>query len=168
MSTGLQGISVDCRFADRDKGWQDNLNDDWEALLNFMNEGKGKLSLEEYKRICDKGYIFEDRVQLVVFRTKVDANETISNSLKRYLDGRITIPSEIMDFSKEMDEAFYTESKKRYPEHILPVAKAIWCTNTIGSPAMLPKIIEKLLEKRLLAPLSDIPSKSVMCLPEYE
>ena len=80
-----------------------------------MNEGKEKLSLEEYKRICDKGYIFEDRVQPVIFRTKVAANETINYSLKR--------------------------------------------------------IIEKLLEKGLLEPLSDIQRKSVfsiICLTEYE
>ena len=171
IDKAFETISTDCRFADRDKGWQDNLNEDWEALLKFMNEGKEKLSLEEYKRICDKGYIFEDRVQPAIFRTRVDANETISNSLKRHLDDKITIPSEITDFSKEMDEAFYAENKKRYPEHVLSAAKAVWCTNAIASPTMLPRIIEKLLEKRLLEPLNDIQRKSVfsiMCLPEYK
>ena len=171
IDKAFEAISMDCRFADRNEGWQDNRNEDWEALLKFMNEGKEKLSLEEYKRVCDKGYVFEDKVQPAIFRTKVDVNETISNSLKRYLDRKITIPSEITDFAKEMDEAFYTENKRRYPEHILPVAKAVWCTNTIGSPTMLPRIIEKLLEKRLLDPLSDIQRKSVfsiICLPEYE
>ena len=171
IDKAFETISTDCRFADRNEGWQDNRNEDWESLLKFMNEGKEKLSLEEYKRICDKGYIFEDRVQPAVFRTKVAANETISYSLKRYLDKKITIPSEIDKFSKEMDEAFYTENKKRYPEHVFPVAKAVWCTNTIASPTMLPRMIEKLLEKGLLEPLSDIQRKSVfsiICLPEYE
>ena len=169
IDKAFETISMDCRFTDRNKGWQDNLNEDWESLLKFMNEGKEKLSLEEYKRICDKGYIFEDRIQPAIFRTKVGDNETVRNSLKRHLDGKITISSEITDFSKEMDEAFFMENKKRYPEHMLPAAKAVWCTNTIASPTMLPRIIEKLLEKGVLGPLDNIQRKSVfsiICLPE--
>ena len=171
INKAFETISMDCRFADRNQGWQDNRNEDWEALIKFMNGGKEKLSLEEYKRICDKGYVFEDRVQPAIFRTKIDINETVSNSLKRYLDRKTTIPSEIIDFSKEMDERFLVENKKRYPEHMLPTAKAVWCTNTIASPTMLPRIIEKLLEMEVLWPLSNIQRKSVfsiICLPEYE
>lgn len=62
------------------------------------------------------------RTAVLLTETKVDSNETISYSLKRYLDKKITIPSEIEKFSKEMDEAFYTENKKRYPEHVHSLA----------------------------------------------
>ncbi|MCM1166308.1 MAG: sigma-70 family RNA polymerase sigma factor, partial [Ruminococcus sp.] len=54
-------VSIDCRFTDRNGGWRDNLSSDWEALVKFMSGGKDGVTPEEYKRLCDKGYVFEGK-----------------------------------------------------------------------------------------------------------
>lgn len=163
----FEAVSADCRYSDRSGGWRDNLNSDWEALVKFINGGRDSLTAEEYKRLRDKGYIFEDRVQPVILRVKLRDNETLSSSLKRLIDEKVTVPPEIRQLSKQMDEEAFAAFKNNYPEHMRPVLKSIHCTNVISNPQMIPRAVEKLLEKGLLKPLTDIQRKSafsVLCI----
>lgn len=63
-----ESIQFDCRFSNRSKlTWRDNLDSDWDSLYQFIKSGcdKNALESENYKRLCDKGYIYQDRVQVV-------------------------------------------------------------------------------------------------------
>lgn len=163
----FEAVSADCRYSNRSGGWRDNLNSDWEALVKFINGGRDSLTAEEYKRLRDKGYIFEDRVQPVILRVKLRDNETLSSALKRLIDEKVTVPPEIRQLSKQMDEEAFAALKNNYPEHMHPVLKSIRCANVIANPQMIPRTVEKLLEKGLLKPLTDIQRRSafsVLCI----
>ena len=160
-------ISVDCCYADRNGRWRDNLDTDWIWLTRFINCGKDSLAPEEYKRLVDKGYIFEDRAQPVVVRV---AHERLQDSLYTYLDDKITVPEDIAKLCRDMDAEFVAHNLSRHPKHMHPVLRE-WYTNVLGAMLMLPRVIERLLESGQLEPLTDIQKKSVfsvLFLPENE
>ena len=150
-------VSVDCCYADRQGRWRDNLGTDWEWLIRFIEKGKDSLSPEEYKRLVDKGYLYEDRVQPVIVRTDKDKCRGI---LYTYLDDKVEVSDEIKALCKKTDAEFYAFNRSRHPAHMHPVLKE-WYTNVLGAMTMLPRLIERLLEKGLLSPLTDIQKKSV-------
>lgn len=163
----FEAVSIDCRFADRSGGWRDNLNSDWESLVKFINGGRDSLTAEEYKRIRDKGYVFEDRAQPVILRVKLNEGATLSGSLKRLINEKVAVSPEIRQLAKQMDEEEFAALKNNYPEHIHPVLELMTCTNIISNPHMIPRVVEKLLEKGLLKPLTDIQRKSafsILCM----
>lgn len=160
-------ISVDCRFADRECGWRDNLTSDWDSLVKFMDGGKDALTPDEYKRLCDKGYVYGDRVQPVIFKAD-HYDPTVDGSLfkvfARFIEKKFDISKELKEYAAALDENIYDLMKVGYPEHIRPVAKAVFCTETLGSAMLIPRCIEKLLEKGELKPLTDIQRKSVFSI----
>lgn len=163
----FEAVSADCRYSDRSGGWRDNLNSDWEALVKFINGGRDSLTAEEYKRLRDKGYVHDDKAQPVILRVKLNEGATLSGSLKRLINEKVTITPEIRQLAKQMDEEAFAALKNNYPEHMRPVLKNIHCTNVISNPQMIPRTVEKLLEKGLLKPLTDIQRKSafsVLCI----
>lgn len=100
-----ESVSANCRFTDRYGGWEDNLSSDWEAQTKFIVKGKDSLSPEEYKRITDKGYIFGDTVQTVIFKAKLSPDdETLSYFAVRLLENKIPLSEELIEFSKKLDE----------------------------------------------------------------
>ncbi|MDE6030012.1 MAG: sigma-70 family RNA polymerase sigma factor [Oscillospiraceae bacterium] len=163
----FDAVSLDCRFADRKGGWRDNLNSDWESLVKFINGGRDSLNAEEYKRVCDKGYVHEDKAQPVILRVKLNDGETLGGSLDRLIEEKAIIPQEIERLSKQMDDEAFAALKNNYPEHMHTVLKNMTCTNVIGGSQMVPRVVEKMLEKGMLKPLTDIQRKSVfsvLCL----
>ncbi len=150
-------LSVDCCYADREGRWRDNLDEDWIWLTKYINQGKDSLAPEEYKRLVDKGYVYEDRVQPVIVRVK---HSELPDMLDKHLDDKITVPDEIAALCRESDKKFIEHNMKYHPEHIRPLVKE-WYTNVLGAMTMLPRIIEKLLENGSLEPLTDIQKKSV-------
>lgn len=160
-SRKFYAISVDCRFADREGGWRDNLTSDWDSLVKFMNGGKDALTPDEYKRLCDKGYVYGDSVQPVVFKAESAEDESLFITFAQFLEKKIHISEELKEYAAALDEKVYELMKVGYPEHIRPVAKAVFCTETLGSPLLIPRCVEKLLKKGELKPLTDIQRKSV-------
>lgn len=150
-------LQVDCRYADRQGNWRDNLDSDWDSLLTFIRKGKENLTPEQYKRLVDKGYLYEDRVQPVIVR--VPENE-LSGILGTHLNGWITVPDEIKAFCKEVDAKCYAHNIKAHPGHMHGLVK-VWNQNVLGAMIMLPRVIEKLLDKGMLKPLTDVQKKSV-------
>lgn len=158
----FESVSADCRFTDRYGDWADNLSSDWEALTKFIVRGKDSLSPEEYKRITDKGYIYGDIVQPVIFKTKLSTDETLSYSAVRLLENKIPLSEEITEFSKKLSEEAFEILKDDYPEHIRPIVKGTICTGVISRAGILPRCIERLLEKGLLKPLTDVQKKAAL------
>lgn len=150
-------LQVDCCYADRQGRWRDNLDTDWDSLTNFINQGKESLSLDEYKRLVDKGYVFEDRPQPVIVRTDAD---NLSDILNKYCNDRITVPEEIRALCTEVDTKFIEFNLKKHPKHMHGLIREFY-TNIIGAMTMLPRVVEKLLESGQLMPLTDIRKKSV-------
>ncbi len=160
-------ISVDCRYADRNGGWRDNLTSDWNSLVKFMNDGKNALTPDEYKRLCDKGYIYEDKVQLTIFSARLDDYEQLSGSIMRFLQKKLPMSEDLRAFAHKLDSDYFELVKNAYPEHMLPAARAMECVNQISSSELVPRCVEKLLEKGELKPLTDIQRKSaysILCL----
>lgn len=160
-------ISLDCRYADRNGGWRDNLTSDWDFLVKFMNDGKNALTPDEYKRLCDKGYVYGDKVQVAVFNAKLDENEQLGDSIIRFIQKKLPMSEELKAFGHTLDSDCFELMKNAYPEHILPAARAMYCVNQISRSELVPRCVEKLLEKGLLAPLTDIQRKSafsILCI----
>lgn len=163
----VENVSVDCRYSDRSGGWRDNLNEDWESLAKFIKGGKGEISPEEYKRLCDKEYVFEDRVQPATVKITLSKDEDIFNSWCRLAREKITVPDEVKKFAKHMDDLIFEEEKKHFPKHMHEVVKAM-TLNSLGSGWMIPRIVEKLLENGELKPLTTLQKKSVFSILFYK
>lgn len=161
----FESVMDNCRFTDRNSDWSDNLNSDWEALTKFIVRGKDSLSPEEYKRITDKGYIYGDTVQPVIFKAKLAPDdETLSYSAVRLLEEKIPLSDEITEFSKKLSEEAFEILKNDYPEHMRPVVKSARCAGIISQVGVLPRCIERLLEKGLLKPLTDVQRKAALAI----
>ena len=163
-------LSVDCRFADREGGWRDNLTSDWDSLMKFADGGKDALTADEYKRLCDKGYVHEERVQPVIFKAEnydFAKDGSLFKVFARLLEKKLYISEELKEYAAALDKNVYDLMKVGYPENIRPVAKAVFCTGILGSPMLIPRCVEKLLERGELKPLTDIQRKSafsVVCV----
>ncbi len=157
-------FSVNCRYTDRAGDWQDNLTSDWTSLVRFMDVGKNGVSIDEYKRLNDKGYIYEDKVQPVIFRANLAENECLNGCLARFLQNKLPMPEDMREFAKNLDKEHFKLMNNSYPEHMLPAARAMFCTNQISSAELIPRCIEKLLEKGELKPLTEIQSKSALSI----
>lgn len=162
-SEEFEAVSIDCRYADRQGGWADNLNSDWEYLVKFIKKGKDKLSPEEYKRLCDKGYLYEDRVMPTVLKAELKEGEQIYSAWERLAREKITVPEEIKVFAKHMDEVIIKEDLKHHPKHMRQ-AVISRSMNELAEADMLPRVIEKLLERGELKPLTDIQKKTVFSI----
>ena len=159
----VESVSVDCRYSDRNGGWRDNPGEDWASLAKFMKFGKEKISPEEYKRLCDKGYVFEDRVQPATVKITLSKDEDIFDSWCRFAREKITVSDEVKKFAKHIDDVIFEEDKKHFPKHMHEVVKAM-SMNNLGAGFMIPRIVEKLLESGELKPLTDIQKKSVFSI----
>ena len=136
--------------------------------MKFMNGGKNALTPDEYKRLCDKGYVYGDKVQLTIFNAKLDENEQLGGSIMRFLQKKLPMSEDLRAFAHKLDSDCFELMKNAYPEHMLPAAMAINCVNRISSSELIPRCVEKLLEKGELKPLNDIQRKtaySILCIP---
>lgn len=164
--TNFFTFSVDCMYADRNGGWRDNLDSDWISLTKYIHDGRDSLIPEEYKRLMDKGYIFEGRVQPVI--VKCDTPEKVRDYIYHYVKDKIYIPDEVKELSREIDKAAFEHDIRDQPKQVHDIIR-LNAADRLGSMKMLPRVIEKLLDMGLLRPLTDIQKKSVfsiLCLQE--
>lgn len=161
-------VSLDCRFSDRsEKMWHDDLNSDWESLYEFIRAGcdPKKIAVEKYKRLCDKGYIYQDRVQIVSHYS--DEQYKIEDLKRRLLDKAPALPEEIKAYAKSFDDRLYELLKDLYPAHIRPICR-MYCTNALVEASFVPYLIEKMLERGMLKPLTELQKKSVFSIFLYQ
>lgn len=164
--TPIGKISIDCRYSDRSKQlmWRDDLITDWESLYTFIKGGcePNAIAPENYKRLCDKGYIYNDKVQVMCF----NSNDTSENSFLDIIRSHVKVSDEILEYSKDFDKRSYELGKDHYPEHILPIIQ-LYNTNSLSGGIMIPYLIEEMLERGMLKPLTDLQKKSVFTAVVY-
>lgn len=162
-----QKISVDCRFSNRSAlTWRDDLSSDWESLYKFIKSGNDKnaLEIEEYKRLCDKVYIVDDKVQVMSMISMSDNKyQDLENIIK---EKTASISKNIMRYCEDFDKRHYELGKSYYPEHILPIFK-LYSTNSLSGGNFIPYLIEEMLERGMLKPLTDLQKKSVFTVIAY-
>ncbi len=156
-------ISLDCRFADRSGDWRNNLESDWESLAKFINKGKDSLRAEEYKCLCDKGYLYQDRVQPVVVRTTCKEGATLHTFMEDFTHHMIKVPEEIVRLAEDTDQRMRKLNQNVYPKHMWEAVQ-LMSTDNLGVPDMVPRVIEKLLEKGLLEPITEVQKKAVLSI----
>ena len=168
-SDSIAKISVDCRFSNRSKDtWRDDLESDWDSLYKFIKSGNDKNSLtaEEYKRLCDKAYVYDDKVQVMAFvSSELAGSNTVFNSYMNEL--RIQVPDEVLEYCNEFDKKMYEISAKNFPEHIRPIVK-LYCTHMLSEGHFIPYLIEEMLDRGMLKPLTDLQKKSVFTVVAYK
>lgn len=155
----MYSIQINCKFSDRDNGWRDNKSEDWASLYKFVTEGKNCLSPEEYKRICDKGYIFEDRNQIISLET-TNVNDWES-ALSELIRNAVSVPAEIKEYSAQYDNKIYEINKKNYPPQMQELVQA-YSKGCLMSEQIIPRVINVLLKKGLLQPITPQQKKAVL------
>lgn len=160
----LCSIQINCKFTDRDGGWRENEWQDWASLYKFVTEGKDSLSHEEYKRICDKGYIFEDRNQVMTLESDSDDQWNI---IRDHILQKIAVPHEIKEYSDEFDRKIYEINRKNYPPHMQELVKA-YSKGGLMSGQIIPRVTDALLKKGLLQPLTPQQKKAVFSVMVYK
>ncbi|MCH5193780.1 MAG: sigma-70 family RNA polymerase sigma factor [Oscillospiraceae bacterium] len=158
-------ISIDCRYSDRSKlQWRDDINTDWAYLYDFIKGGCKPESLapENYKRLCDKGYIYNDKVQVMCMNSSDVSMSTFRNVIRSH----VNVSDEIPEYAKEFDKRRYEMKKDQYPEHIQPILQ-LYCNDAMSDALMIPYIIEEMLERGMLKPLTDLQKKSVFTAVVY-
>ncbi len=158
-------LQLDCAYTDRPGDWQDNRLEDWEYLAQFIKTGcdPEKLPLEAYKRLCDKGYIQEGRVQVVtapaLTRDFASYLSPYTASLKGNLDS-------ITDYHREIDEKMFRLEEGRFPKHMEPLVR-LSNTNMLASNNFVPYLLEELLAQGLLNPLDQVQKKAALSILFY-
>lgn len=162
-SESVGSIQLNCRFSDRNGDWGDNVTEDWEYYRSFVKNGCNitKTTPEQYKRLCDKGYIYNDIPQ--VMTAEINYNNNIYEALEQLLRSKIDVPKQLISYGRDLDEQSYLRSKDKYPEHILPILR-FYSTGILASPNIIPYIIEEMLDSGMLLPLTDIQKKNVFTI----
>lgn len=160
----MYSFSLDCRYADRKGSWRDNLSSDWDALYKFIEGGRDALTPDEYKRLCDKGYVYGDKAQPVIAQIPLGDGDWLRQAFILRFQKLFPMTEDMRKFAKKLDEDTFELQRNAYPEHILPAVRRINCGDRISSSELVPRCVEKLLEKGELKPLTDIQRKSVFSI----
>lgn len=157
---------VNCRFADRLVDWRDNCSEDWESLYRYIKNQNNKsvLTPEEYKRLCDKGYLADDNVQVMTY---VCNEKPTWNHIIQLLHTKCHVPESIRSFSKAFDAKKYALQKEQHPKHIQPIIHQ-YCTEALGNAEIIPYVIEEMLHRGMLQPLTAVQKKAVFSILVYQ
>lgn len=164
----LGKVQLDCRFTDRSaETWRDDLHSDWQILYTFIKADCNVKVLmpEEYKRLCDKGYVKDDKVQIMSYVTERD--DFKENVLGDLIREKVEISKEIEAFCHRFDEKVYEYEMDKFPTHIHPLAK-MYSIGVLSGGSFTPYLIETLLEKGMLKPLAPEQKKSVLTVIAYK
>lgn len=155
-----------CRFADRDMDWRDNRPEDWKALYQYIisQNDKSVLTTEEYKRLCDKGYLADDKVQVMTY---ICHEKPTWDHIIQLLHKKCSVSQSIQDYGKLFDQKKYTVQKDQYPAHIQPIIRR-YCTDALGFGEIIPYIIEEMLHRDMLQPLTAAQKKAVFSILVYQ
>lgn len=158
--SGCYSMQNNCRYDSRTEGWSDNLESDWSFLNDFIKSGcdKNAIAAEGYKRLCDKGYVTDEKVQVMYLR-----NDKPSEYLWSFCKENFSVPKEIIEYGKELDIRAYEIAKKNFPEHIRPIIKLL-NTDILSQSKQAVYVIEEMLESGMLAPLTEAQKKAVFSI----
>ncbi len=149
----------------RDFGWRDNLTNDFEYLYLYMTGkmDKNEVTLEKFRRLYDRGLLFhnngKDVINVVVAKVCRDENIRVSgwnNDLHKLLSA---YPDSMIRYIKEKHHIMYEIEKKYYPKHMHKLV-AYYSGRNINKIMVL----DELLERGLLKPLTEAQQKGVMTI----
>lgn len=167
--TTNSSIQVDCRFSNRSElRWRDNLDSDWDSLYKFMKSDcvGDSLTIEQYKRLCDKGYISDDRVQIMVCKNLAPEDRPGTETLKKIISDKVHLSDKVTAYYKAVDKDMYEYKKDKYPAHIHPIVR-LYNTNHLSGGHFIPYLIEEMLDRGMLKPLTDLQKKCVFSIMVY-
>lgn len=167
--TTNSSIQVDCRFSNRSElRWRDNLDSDWDSLYKFMKSDcvGDSLTIEQYKRLCDKGYISDDRVQIMVCKNLAPEDRPGTETLKKIISDKVHLSDKVTAYYKAVDKDMYEYKKDKYPTHIHPIVR-LYNTNHLSGGHFIPYLIEEMLDRGMLKPLTDLQKKCVFSIMVY-
>lgn len=161
----LFSLQLNCRYSGRNGDWTDNLNSDWDSLYTFLTSNcrKEVLEPEAYKRLCDMGYLFDDRIQVMSVRSDSACDYDFLRSL---ISAHVAMPDNLKAYSRALDERVYEKQIDFFPEHILPIIRSR-SNVSLGTPHMVPRLIEEMLKRSMLKPLTEQQEKSVLTVMVY-
>ena len=161
-----KSLQLDCRYADRCGGWRDNLSEDWTSLAKFIKSGcdKNAVTLEEYKRLCDKSYIADDKATVMYAAVEKCKD---GNWFEEFVKSTFGVPDEIYEAQKKYDELSFELDKPYYPEH-MHTALRLTHSSFFSTGLMTVYVIEELLKREMLSPLTDEEKKTVFSILVFE
>lgn len=80
--------------------------------------------------------------------------------LKRIIWNNVFVSDEIKKYCLDFDERHYEYQKDKYPEHIHPIVKH-YSTSVLSGGHFIPYLIEEMLERGMLKPLTELQKKNV-------
>lgn len=163
---GILNEQYNCRFADRTMDWRDNRPEDWSMLYRYIanQNDKSVLKPEEYKRLCDKGYLADDKVQIMTY---ICSEIPTWDHIEQLLHDKCTVPQSILDYSLYFDSTMFALQKDQYPKHIQPIIRQ-YCTDALGNGEIIPYVIEEMLYRGMLQPLTAAQKKTVFSILIYQ
>ena len=162
--------SLSTEYDDREFGWIDNKDTDYAYLYRFMRGELPKTegTLDRYVRLYDRGLLVnidgKDEVNVIVQKVTMD----IENQLLKIINEKCLSPSD--NFRKKLQTLIQKRiaiEKSYFPPHMHEMLEIY---RTVGSINKI-KVIDELLERGVLKPLSERQRKGVMvilyadCLP---
>lgn len=158
-------LQINCRYSSRNGGWQENMTSDWQSVHEFLSRNcrKDAIAPESYKRLCDTGYISGDRLQIMSIQTDTEDKDSF---LRQLIEDHITISEDLKAYSAALDEKIYAQQKDRFPQHILPIIRG-YSACSLCTPTLIPRLIEEMLNRGMLKPLTEVQKQSVFTVMAY-
>ena len=138
-------FQIDSFYDDRSGGWRNNLSSDYEYLYEFVGGkiGKEPQNIEKYQRLCEKGYLVDDKVNLIMIKL-----DNPKNQWTNYIEKVIAKPDEcVYEYAKQISKQIIEILSPMYPEHMQELMKACNSANSIFSPRVSMMVMEKLIEQ---------------------
>lgn len=162
-SVNVGAWSLSTEFDDREFGWEDNLKSDYVSLYQFMNGELPKTegTLDKYVRLYDRGLLANvdgnDVVNVVIQRYQDRVGE---NLLKYINEFALPVSKELTERINQLVEKRIEMEKQYFPKHMQEmweIYRSFANINTI-------KVIDELLKRGILKPLTKTQRKGVMII----
>ena len=147
---------LDTYYDNRTGYWEDNLNEDYVYLHDYMTGKmiKDAANADKFQRLFDKGYVIaEGDSEYVNMLVTSLPREEFTNLLPAITD-------ELKVISKELDEKTLNTVKHYYPAHMQDLVRMQY-VNNLSSISIRTRVLELLLENGTLKPLTDAQKHSV-------
>lgn len=155
--------SLSTEYDDREFGWADNLDSDYSSLYRFMRGELPKTegTLDRYVRLYDRGLLVnvdgKDEVNVIVQKVNMDIEEHILEVInKKSLPASDTFKKKLHALIQKR----VAMEKQYFPQHMHEMLEIY---RTVGGINKI-KVIDELLERGILKPLTERQKKGVMVI----
>lgn len=140
-------------YDNRELGWRDNTTDDFEYLYEFMNGtlDKTPANIDKYRRLCDKGYIVDDNVCVIVAKSPTGDMHGDLESISALLPA---LDGELAEFGYDIDKEYFDIVKPLYPEHMHGLCKC-YSKNVLSQHDVVMRVIERMFERGICTPFKE-------------